>query len=101
MAFATSSIRILKMIEAGVPKETLGLLNSFFQFIQILTPIFASHIFDLKKPLEAFLKIYPTRLFLKLNFSYFKKKIYYFCFIFKNHNNFVTCNMGLYYSNVS
>lgn len=49
------------MIEAGVPKETLGLLNGFFQFIQILTPILASNFYDLSKPLEAFLKIYPIR----------------------------------------
>ncbi|RNA05481.1 acetyl-coenzyme A transporter 1 [Brachionus plicatilis] len=62
IAFATSSIRILKMIEAGVPKETLGLLNGFFQFIQILTPILASKFFDLDRPLEAFLKIYPIRI---------------------------------------
>ncbi|CAF1057748.1 unnamed protein product [Brachionus calyciflorus] len=66
IAFATSSIRTLKMIEVGVPKETLGLINGYFQFIQILTPIFAGKLYDLSKPLEAFYKIYSIRILITI-----------------------------------
>ena len=61
IAFATTHVRTLKMIEAGVPKEKLGLMNAPFQIIQILTPIFFGKFINVNKPLSLFLKIYPMR----------------------------------------
>lgn len=62
IAFATTHVRTLKMIEAGVPKEKLGLMNAPFQIIQILTPIFFGKFINVNKPLSLFLKIYPMRI---------------------------------------
>jgi len=50
------------LIEAGVPKEKLGLVNAPFQIIQIFTPVVLSKLVDVNKPLDLFLKIYPIRL---------------------------------------
>ena len=61
IAFATHSIRSLKMIEAGVPKEKLGLMNAPFQIVQILTPILIGNIANTNRPLDLFVKIYPVR----------------------------------------
>lgn len=61
IAFATSGIRSLKMIEAGVPKEKLSLMNTPFQIIQIITPIFFGNV---SRPLDLFLKVYPLRMIL-------------------------------------
>lgn len=74
IAFATHSIRSLKMIEAGVPKETLGLINGYFQFVQILTPIFIGRYLDLNKPMELFLKRIQSGLaeFCNLIFFFYK-----------------------------
>lgn len=66
IAFATSSIRSLKMIEAGVPKDKLGMLNAPFQIVQILTPIFFGNLVVVSKPLDLFLKIYPVRMIVTL-----------------------------------
>ncbi len=66
IAFATSNIRSLKMIEAGVPKEKLGLMSAPFQIIQILTPIFFGNLANVSKPLDVFLKIYPMRMVVTL-----------------------------------
>jgi PAT family acetyl-CoA transporter-like MFS transporter 1 len=67
IAFGTTIIRSLKLIEAGVPKEKLGLINAPFQLVQIFTPVFLSKLVDLRyKPLDLFLKIYPIRLFVTL-----------------------------------
>lgn len=68
IAFATSGIRHLKMIEAGVPKEKLSIMNTPFQIIQILTPIFFG---NASKPLELFLKVYPLRMLLTLILAVF------------------------------
>jgi PAT family acetyl-CoA transporter-like MFS transporter 1 len=61
IAFATHYVRSLKLIEAGVPKESLGLLNAQFQLVQLMTPILIGKCLDLNKPLDFFLKIYPVR----------------------------------------
>ena len=61
IAFATSNIRSLKMIEAGVPKEKLGLMNAPFQIVQILTPIFIGNVANVNRPLDLFMRIYPLR----------------------------------------
>lgn len=62
IAFATHSIRSLKMIEAGVPKEKLGLMNAPFQIVQILTPILIGNIANTNRPLDLFVTIYPVRI---------------------------------------
>lgn len=62
IAFATYTARYLKLIEAGVPKETLGLINGGFQIIQILTPILIGRFLNLGKPLYLFFRSYPIRL---------------------------------------
>lgn len=61
IAFATYAARYLKLIEAGVPKETLGLINGGFQIIQILTPILIGRCLNLGKPLYLFFRSYPIR----------------------------------------
>lgn len=61
IAFATYSARYLKLIEAGVPKETLGLINGGFQIIMILTPLLVGRFLNLGKPLFLFFKTYPIR----------------------------------------
>ena len=66
IAFATTAIRSLKLIEAGVPKEKLGLINAPFQIVQILCPFVLSKLVDVNKPLDLFLKIYPIRLFVSI-----------------------------------
>jgi PAT family acetyl-CoA transporter-like MFS transporter 1 len=62
IAFATHTIRSLKLIEVGVAKEKLGLLHAQFQFVQLLTPILIGKCINLNRPLEYFYKIYPIRL---------------------------------------
>jgi hypothetical protein len=49
------------MIEAGVPKEKLGLMNAPFQIVQILTPILIGNIANTNRPLDLFVTIYPVR----------------------------------------
>jgi hypothetical protein len=49
------------MIEAGVPKEKLGLINGGFQIVQILTPLLIGRFLNLGKPLDIFLQTYPIR----------------------------------------
>lgn len=83
VAFATSSIRSLKMIEKGVPKEKLGLMNAPFQIIQILTPIFFGNLANVSKPLELFLKIYPIRMIVTIMLALWV----YFTPWFKDSNN--------------
>jgi len=66
IAFATTNIRSLKMIEAGVPKEQLGIMTAPFQIIQILTPIFFGNLVNVSKPLDLFIRIYPIRMAMTL-----------------------------------
>ena len=66
IAFATTTIRSLKLIEAGVPKEKLAMINAPFQIVQILCPFVLSKLVDVNKPLDLFLKIYPIRLFVSI-----------------------------------
>jgi PAT family acetyl-CoA transporter-like MFS transporter 1 len=61
IAFATHYVRSLKLIEVGVPKESLGILNAQFQIVQLITPIVLGKFLDLNKPLDFFFKIYPIR----------------------------------------
>lgn len=49
------------MIEAGVAKEVLGLINIPFQIIQIAAPILIGNLIVVKKPLTLFFKSYPIR----------------------------------------
>lgn len=62
IAFAFTRIKALKLIEQGVPKATLGLLNIPFQFIQILAPILLVNILNIKNPLRVFFRLYPLRM---------------------------------------
>lgn len=57
------------MIESGVPKEKLGLMNAPFQIVQILTPILIGNIANSNRPLDLFVKIYPIRLVFELFIS--------------------------------
>ena len=49
------------MIEAGVPKEILGLMVIPFQLIQIIAPILLGNLVNIRKPLTFFFKSYPIR----------------------------------------
>lgn len=80
-AFATTSIRTLKMIEAGVPKEKLGLMNAPFQIVQILAPMFMGSLSN--KPLNWFLKIYPMRIIMTVILALWV----YMTPMFKDSNN--------------
>lgn len=62
IAFATSIVRSFKLIEAGVSKEKLGLMNAPFHVIQILTPVLIGKIIDMNKPFDLFIKVYPWRM---------------------------------------
>jgi hypothetical protein len=61
IAFATTIIRSFKLIEAGVSKEKLGLMNAPFHIIQILTPVIVGKVIDMNRPLDMFIKVYPVR----------------------------------------
>uniref|UniRef100_A0A0K2TGN6 Acetylcoenzyme A transporter 1like [Saccoglossus kowalevskii] n=1 Tax=Lepeophtheirus salmonis TaxID=72036 RepID=A0A0K2TGN6_LEPSM len=63
---ATDSITSLKLVEAGVPKESLGMLALPLTPLQILLPLFISRYTTGPKPLNVFLKAYPFRLIMCL-----------------------------------
>jgi len=54
------------MIELGVHKDKVGLMNVPLQFVQILTPLLIFKKIDLNRPFDLFLKIYPIRLLITL-----------------------------------
>lgn len=94
IAFATHSIRSLKMIEAGVPKEKLGLMNAPFQIVQILTPILISNIANSNRPLDLFIKIYPIRLVMTVILAVWV----YITPLFKDANNNYPLSFFLIYA---
>lgn len=63
------SVTGLKLIEAGVPKETLAMLAIPMIPIQILLPLVISRFTAGPRALDVFLKAYPCRLFMGLLFA--------------------------------
>ena len=82
------------MIEAGVPKEKLGLMNAPFQIVQILTPILIGNIAKTNKPLDLFIKIYPIRIIMTIILALWV----YITPVFKNSNNDYPLSFFLIYA---
>lgn len=62
IAFAMTRVKFSIMIELGLPKEIIGIMNVPFQIIQIATPIFIGKFLNLKKPLGLYFNAYPMRM---------------------------------------
>ncbi len=63
VCFAADALTYLKLIEAGVPKEQLGLLAVPLAPLQILIPLLISKYTNGPRPLDFFIKAIPFRLF--------------------------------------
>eukprot|EP00096_Caligus_rogercresseyi_P010209 TRINITY_DN3640_c0_g1_i1.p1 TRINITY_DN3640_c0_g1~~TRINITY_DN3640_c0_g1_i1.p1 ORF type:complete len:534 (+),score=141.53 TRINITY_DN3640_c0_g1_i1:94-1695(+) len=63
---AIDSITSLKLIEAGVPKESLGMLALPLTPLQILLPLLISRYTSGPRPMNLYLKAYPFRLLMGL-----------------------------------
>lgn len=62
VAFGLMKITAVKLIEMGIKKETIGMINIPIQILQIIAPILIGKFFTLKKPLNLFFKLYPIRM---------------------------------------
>ncbi|XP_018323902.1 acetyl-coenzyme A transporter 1 isoform X2 [Agrilus planipennis] len=60
---ATDSVMFLKLVEAGIPKEKLGLMGVPLLPLQILLPLVISRYTHGPKPLNIYLAVIPFRLF--------------------------------------
>lgn len=58
---ATDSISSLKLIDAGVSKDNIMIINSALYIIKCIIPIFVSKYVTGPKPMSYFLKITPYR----------------------------------------
>ncbi|XP_060852728.1 acetyl-coenzyme A transporter 1-like [Rhopalosiphum padi] len=76
IGFATTeqSLLILKLIETGVPKHNIMVINSSTYIVNIITPIIISKYTSGPKPMSVFLKVTPARLIWNITFVIF---IYY------------------------
>lgn len=59
----------LKLVEAGVPKETLALLAVPLVPLQILLPLVISKYTAGPRPLDVFLRAFPFRLLMGLEYA--------------------------------
>jgi len=66
LCFAADSLSYLKLIEAGVPKEKLGLLAIPLAPLQVILPLVISKYTNGPKPFNFFIKAIPFRLFMGL-----------------------------------
>lgn len=66
LCFAADSLSYLKLIEAGVPKEKLGLLAVPLAPLQIILPLLISKYTNGPKPFNFFIRAIPFRLFMGL-----------------------------------
>lgn len=66
ICFAADALSYLKLIEAGVPKEKLGLLAVPLAPLQIILPLIISKYTNGPKPFDFFIKAIPFRLFMGL-----------------------------------
>ena len=67
LCFGTESMSFLKTVEAGVPKEKLGILAIPLSPLQIVLPFFISRTLDGKSPFKYFSIAIFSRFFI---FSY-------------------------------
>ncbi|XP_060851373.1 acetyl-coenzyme A transporter 1-like [Rhopalosiphum padi] len=76
IGFATTeqNLFILKLIETGVPKDNIMVINSSTYIVNIITPIIISKYTSGPKPMSVFLKVTPARLLWNITFVIF---IYY------------------------
>lgn len=66
LCFAADALSYLKLIEAGVPKEKLGLLAVPLAPLQIILPLVISKYTNGPKPFDFFIRAIPFRLFMGL-----------------------------------
>lgn len=66
LCFAADSLSYLKLIEAGVPKEKLGLLAVPLAPLQVILPLVISKYTNGPKPFNFYIKAIPFRLFMGL-----------------------------------
>jgi PAT family acetyl-CoA transporter-like MFS transporter 1 len=63
IAFATENMFVLKLIEFGVPRETISLLGIPLIPLQVLLPLLVSRITNGPRPLSFLIKMLPARYF--------------------------------------
>lgn len=66
ICFAADALSYLKLIEAGVPKEKLGLLAVPLAPLQIILPLIISKYTNGPRPFDFFIRAIPFRLFMGL-----------------------------------
>lgn len=66
MAFAVQAMTYLKLIEQGVPKESLGLLAIPLTPLEIVLPLLISRFTNGPRPMTTLLKTYPFRYILSI-----------------------------------
>jgi hypothetical protein len=57
----------VKIIESGISKETLSIMNVPFQVIQVVVGLSIGNFICNEQPLELFLKVYPIKYILIFN----------------------------------
>ncbi len=63
MAFAVQSMAYLKLIEKGVPRESMGLMAIPLTPFEMVLPLIISRYTNGPRPIEFYLKAYPYRFF--------------------------------------
>ncbi|XP_022162906.1 acetyl-coenzyme A transporter 1-like [Myzus persicae] len=71
---ATDNVSTLKLMDAGVSKEDLSIIDSVMSGVNIITPFIIGKYTSGPKPMSLFLKIVPFRLLLNIGFV---MQIYY------------------------
>jgi len=61
IGFATDSVVTLKLIDAGVPKDSIMIIQTGMYVIQIITPVIAVRYTSGPKPMSIYLNVTPIR----------------------------------------
>uniref|UniRef100_A0A0K0FR48 Acetyl-coenzyme A transporter 1 n=1 Tax=Strongyloides venezuelensis TaxID=75913 RepID=A0A0K0FR48_STRVS len=68
---ASDNTTAIRLIESGMPKEDLALMNVFLYPLQIFFPILIGKFIVGKNPLNLFIHAYPLRMVMNIVYSYF------------------------------
>ncbi|CEF65746.1 Major facilitator superfamily domain, general substrate transporter and Acetyl-coenzyme A transporter 1 family-containing protein [Strongyloides ratti] len=68
---ASDNTTAIRLIESGMPKEDLAMMNVFLYPLQIFFPILIGKYIVGKNPLNLFIHAYPLRMFMNIVYSFF------------------------------